>query len=81
MQHYLGLWVDLILANMTWDALVHGRLVADGVVRLEHDQVLLVDGSTTGTKVVAVKLGAEKFEEFFFKPETLVDAEDDQLCR
>ena len=34
-------------------------------MRLEHDQVLLVDGSTTGTKVVAVKLGAEKFQSPF----------------
>ena len=62
MQHYLGLWVDLILANVTRDALVQGRQVADAVVRLNQDQVLRVDGSTTGTEVVAVKLGAEKFQ-------------------
>ena len=47
---------------MARDALVQGRHVADGVLGLDQDQVLLVDGSATGTKVVTVKLGTEHFQ-------------------
>ena len=50
------------MANVAGDALVCGRQVADGVLGLDQDQVLRVDGSATGTQVVAVKLGAEKFQ-------------------
>ena len=53
------------MANVARDALVLSREVADGVLGLDPNQVLLVDGSATGTKVVAVKLGAEKFQRQF----------------
>ena len=53
------------MANVAGDALVCGRQVADGVLGLDQDQVLLVDGSATGTLVATVKLGTEHFQRPF----------------